>query len=137
MKHMTHRRLFRRDTSGATAVETAFVVGLVVLPTLLCLMDFIVVYRAQAIVDVAVEDAMTYVMNAGGGATAAGVQAAAQAASGTSVSVSTATVCTCASSTSATPTLPSTVTCTSTCASGTATPTSTGAAPASSSVLMC
>jgi Flp pilus assembly protein TadG len=100
---------------GTVAVETALVLSLFLAPTLLCLWDFAQIYQGQAHVDEALQDAMTYVMYAGGNATSAGVQTAAQAANGKSITVDTSTVCYCVSTVTTVPTMPTSVSCSGSC----------------------
>jgi len=103
---------------GAVAVETALVFSVFLAPTLLCLWDFAQVYQGQAHVEEALQDAITYVMNSGSNATAAGVQTAAQAANGSSISVSASTVCYCVPTSTSVPTMPSSVSCSGSCGGG-------------------
>ena len=108
------RRLLRA-IDGAVAVETALIFSLFLAPTLLALWDFATVYQGQSKVEEALQNAVTYVTNAGRNATTSGVQTAAQAASGTSISVSTTTSCYCVSTSSSSPTVPTSVSCTGSC----------------------
>jgi Flp pilus assembly protein TadG len=112
------RRLFDA-TDGNVAVETALVLSLLLVPMLLCLWDFATVYQARADAEEALQDAITYVMNAGATATNAGITSAAQAANGSTVSVSTSTVCYCVSNSTTVPTMPTSVSCTGSCTGST------------------
>ncbi len=114
---MLHRLLVAAD--GAVAVEAALVLSLFLLPMLLCLWDFAQLYEAQANVDEALQDTVTYVMSIGGNATAAGATSAAQAANGSGITVSTSAVCYCVSTSSTVPTMPTSVSCTGSCTGST------------------
>ncbi len=109
--HIKNLRRLRRDTTGVVAVETGMVMAFFLVPSLLCLLDFAALYQSQATVEEATENAMTYVMNAGAGASSAAVQSAAQASSTQSISATATTACFCVPITSGTPTLPRTVQC--------------------------
>jgi Flp pilus assembly protein TadG len=108
------RRLIRaRD--GAVAVETALVSSLLLVPLLLGLWDVAQIAMAQAQLDEALQDAITYVA-ATGSTNSSNITTAGQAAYGSSISVSSSEACYCVQTSTTTPT---SVSCTGTCSSGT------------------
>jgi Flp pilus assembly protein TadG len=111
------RRLIRaRD--GAVAVETALVSSLLLVPLLLGLWDVAQIAMAQAQLDEALQDAITYVA-ATGSTNSSNITTAGQAAYGSSISVSSSEACYCVQTSTTTPTTPTSVSCTGTCSSGT------------------
>jgi Flp pilus assembly protein TadG len=111
------RRLMRaRD--GAVAVETALVSSLLLIPLLLGLWDVAQVAMAQAKLDEALQDAITFVA-ATGSTSSSSITTAGQAAYGSSISVSSSEACYCVQTSTTTPTAPTSISCTGTCSSGT------------------
>jgi Flp pilus assembly protein TadG len=112
------RALLRRD-DGIVAVETALVMSFILVPLLLALWDVAQLALAQAQLDEALQDVLTYVSASNSNAgNATGITTAAQAAYGTGISVTTSTVCYCVPTGTATPTSPTSVACAGSCASG-------------------
>jgi Flp pilus assembly protein TadG len=110
------RRLLKAK-DGAVAVETALVSSLILVPLLLGLWDVAQIAMAQAQLDEALQDAITYVA-ATGSTSSSSITTAGQAAYGSAISVSSSQACYCVNTTTTTPTAPTSVSCTGTCSSG-------------------